>query len=247
MKKVEAVNKRNEKEFVLTFLEDGKVLSLDIASGKEKEISMKTVKRWFVVGKEVENDEMTIFDQVEAPVVEEIKAPVVEEIKAPVVEEAEIEVATADVKKEYVYEYLYRGFSLGCQPNGFISHDDSFGRFGSVTYDRQLTAAEIESYELKEIQEQPEIQVIPSKPESKERKHSRTAIKKDGTQREDKFRPKLTEEKAYEILVAFHTGSKKSHIAKDFEVSFRTVTCIIEGLMWKDVYSKFHNQLKGAI
>lgn len=233
MKKVEAVNKRNEKEFVLTFLEDGKVLSLDIASGKEKEISMKTVKRWFVVGKEIENDEITIFDQVE--------------VETPVVEEAEIEVATAEVKKEYVYEYLYRGFSLGCQPNGFISHDDSFGRFGSVTYDRQLTAAEIESYELKEIQEQPEIQVIPSKPESKERKHSRTAIKKDGTQREDKFRPKLTAEKAYEILVAFHTGSKKSHIAKDFEVSFRTVTCIVEGLMWKDVYAKFHNQLKGAI
>ena len=191
MKKFNAVNTRNGREFVLTFLEDGKVLSFDKEKNKEKEISDKTVKRWFKVGQEI-------------------------------VEKKEVKKAA---KKKFVYEYLYRGFSIGCQPKGFIEHDDSFGRFGSVTYDRKLTEDELSSYELKEV--------------IKSRQHSRSEIKKDGTKRNDKFRPKLSAEQALEILEQFHSGVIKAQLARDYEVSYRTITCIVEGIMWKDVFAKF--------
>lgn len=213
MKKFNAINKRNQKAFVLTFLEDGKVLALDLASGKEKEISNLTVKRWYEVGAEIESNEPTIFDQVEEE----------------------------EVKNVYTYVYRLRGFSLGCQPKGFISHNDKEGRHGSVSYDRALTKKEMDDYELILLD------VNEDEPEKIERKHSRISVKKDGSVRNDKFRPKLDSEQAYDILVAYHEGSKKSHIAKEYGVSFRTVTCIVEGLMWKDVYKKFHNQLKGVI
>ena len=216
MKKFNAVNKRNQKAFVLTFLEDGKVLALDVQSGKEKEISAATVKRWYEVGMEIESNEPTIFDQVEE----------VEEVK----EESNL----------YEYVYRFRGFSLGCQPKGFVSHNDKEGRFGSVTYDRSLTKEEMDQYELILL----DIEVEEPK---KEKKHSRTIVKKDGSIRNDKFRSKLDEDQVYNILVSYHEGSKKSHIAKDYGVSFRTITCIVEGLMWKDVYKKFHNDLNSSL
>lgn len=75
------------------------------------------------------------------------------------------------------------------------------------------------------------------------KQHSRSEVKKDGTVRQDKFKPKLTAEKAYEILAAYHEqGVIKAQLARDFEVSYRTVTCIIEGLMWKDVFAAYHNK-----
>lgn len=53
--------------------------------------------------------------------------------------------------KLYWYEYLFRGFSIGCQPKGFIERDDEYGRFGAIAYDRALTEKELSEYELKQI------------------------------------------------------------------------------------------------
>jgi hypothetical protein len=53
--------------------------------------------------------------------------------------------------------------------------------------------------------------------------------------RTDKFRPKLTPEQVLEIREKHKKGSKKSHLAKEYNVSFRTITCIVEYLMWKKV------------
>ena len=52
---------------------------------------------------------------------------------------------------KYWYEYKLRGFSVGCQPKGFVDKDLSTGRYGAVAYDRPLTDHEIEEYELKPI------------------------------------------------------------------------------------------------
>lgn len=53
-----------------------------------------------------------------------------------------------DINNLYWYEYRLRGFSLGCQPSDFISHNDSIGMHGIVSYNRQLTDMEISDYEL---------------------------------------------------------------------------------------------------
>ena len=151
MKKFNAVNKRNQKGFILSYLEDGKIMALDVVTGKEKEITEATIKRWYEIGKEI----------------------------------------LPEVKKIYTYEYLYRGFSFGCQPRGFIDHDDSYGRFGSVSYDRKLTEKDLEEFELVEVKK------------GSHRQHSRSVVKKDGSVRNDKFRPKLDADQAYEILNAY--------------------------------------------
>ncbi len=54
--------------------------------------------------------------------------------------------------KRYWYEYRLRGFSLGCQPKGFVETDSSLGRHGAVAYDRPLTKQEIDEYELNPIE-----------------------------------------------------------------------------------------------
>jgi|SRR5690625_2607461 len=51
----------------------------------------------------------------------------------------------------YWYEYIHRGFSLGCQPKGFIDREDDKGRFGWIAYDRELTEQEINDYELRPV------------------------------------------------------------------------------------------------
>ena len=51
----------------------------------------------------------------------------------------------------YWYEYIYRGFSPGCQPEGFIDKDNEKGRFGWIAYDRELTEQEINDYELRPV------------------------------------------------------------------------------------------------
>lgn len=60
-------------------------------------------------------------------------------------------------------------------------------------------------------------------------------VKQDGTVREDKFRSKLDVEQVIEIRAKYKEGAKKSHLAKEYGVSFRTITCIVERLMWKHV------------
>jgi len=52
-----------------------------------------------------------------------------------------------DVKLNW-YEYRLRGFSIGCQPKGFIKHNDKVGKHGIVAYDRILTDDELNEYEL---------------------------------------------------------------------------------------------------
>ena len=55
----------------------------------------------------------------------------------------------------YRYGMRYRGFSPGCQPRGVIERmDDPSGRYYDIlVYDRPLTAAEVNDYELEEIKE----------------------------------------------------------------------------------------------
>lgn len=52
----------------------------------------------------------------------------------------------------YWYEYIHRGLSLGCQPKGFVDHDESKGKFGWVAYDRELTDKEMSDYELRKVE-----------------------------------------------------------------------------------------------
>lgn len=52
-------------------------------------------------------------------------------------------------EKLYWYEYLYRGFSPGCQPKGHIDINHTKGKFGIIAYDRELTEQEIKDYELR--------------------------------------------------------------------------------------------------
>lgn len=49
---------------------------------------------------------------------------------------------------KYWYTYRLRGFSIGCQPKGFVDSDETVGRFGAIAYDRPLTEAECYEYEL---------------------------------------------------------------------------------------------------
>lgn len=57
--------------------------------------------------------------------------------------------------KVYRYTYKYRGFSIGCQPkDGFIEHKEGQGYdYGIIVYSRELTAKEIEDYELIDLNE----------------------------------------------------------------------------------------------
>lgn len=61
------------------------------------------------------------------------------------------------------------------------------------------------------------------------------ATKKDGSKRKDDFRPKLDVDQVLEIRAKFREGVKKSHLAREYNVSFRTITCIVEYIMWKHV------------
>jgi hypothetical protein len=49
------------------------------------------------------------------------------------------------------YKYKFRGHSIGCQPDDFVSHDVQIGKFGAVAYDRELTEEEIQAYELEPV------------------------------------------------------------------------------------------------
>ncbi|PEA25898.1 hypothetical protein CN984_12615 [Bacillus cereus] len=51
-------------------------------------------------------------------------------------------------RKLYWYTYRLRGFSLGCQPNGFVGQDEKIGKLGAVIYERELTVKEKSDYEL---------------------------------------------------------------------------------------------------
>ena len=48
----------------------------------------------------------------------------------------------------FKYTYRTRGFSIGCQPKGFIKFEEGEHEFETIYYDRKLTKKEIEEYEL---------------------------------------------------------------------------------------------------
>lgn len=57
----------------------------------------------------------------------------------------------------YRYGMRLRGFSIGCQPKGGLiaREDDPTGRYYDIlVYDRELTAKELENYELDRINEE---------------------------------------------------------------------------------------------
>jgi hypothetical protein len=49
------------------------------------------------------------------------------------------------------YTYRLRGFSLGCQPDDFVSYDRLIGKHGAVAYERELTEEELDQYELEPV------------------------------------------------------------------------------------------------
>jgi hypothetical protein len=70
---------------------------------------------------------------------------------------------------KYWYKYKHRGFSLGCQPKGFVDTDNGqfAGRFGAVAYDRELTAEEVNEYELEPWYKDEPVAVAPKPVEEK--------------------------------------------------------------------------------
>ena len=58
-----------------------------------------------------------------------------------------------EIPEEYKYGMRLRGYSPGAQPKGVLRReDDTSGKYHDIiVYDHQLSAAEIESYELDEL------------------------------------------------------------------------------------------------
>jgi hypothetical protein len=52
------------------------------------------------------------------------------------------------VDAKYWYQYKFRGLSIGCQPDDFVDHDGSIGKFGAISYARPLTEKEVKEFEL---------------------------------------------------------------------------------------------------
>lgn len=179
MKKFNAVNKRNDKEFIVTMMED-KAITVDKESGKEKEVSLSTIKRWFELGEEI----------------------------------VEVKKEEKKVKKEkkaklHWYAYRLRGFSLGCQPNGFVKHDpEKGGNFGAIAYDRKLSAQEISDFELQPM----------------------TAAKKQKSSADG--RKKLTEEQVYEVRAKFADGQSKASLAREYGMSYSGIHWVVNGNTW---------------
>lgn len=58
-----------------------------------------------------------------------------------------------EIPEEYKYGMRLRGYSPGAQPKGVLRReDDTSGKYHDIiVYDRQLSAAEVASYELDEL------------------------------------------------------------------------------------------------
>lgn len=58
-----------------------------------------------------------------------------------------------EILEEYKYGMRLRGYSPGAQPKGVLRReDDTSGKYHDIiVYDRQLSAAEVASYELDEL------------------------------------------------------------------------------------------------
>lgn len=49
------------------------------------------------------------------------------------------------------YAYRLRGFSPGCQPDGWAELDHGYGRLGAIAYRKPLTAKQRDDYELEKL------------------------------------------------------------------------------------------------
>lgn len=64
------------------------------------------------------------------------------------IQEEQKEIQEQKENKIYWYEFRLRGFSLGCQPNGWIDRNENMGRWGIIAYDRELSVSECYEYDL---------------------------------------------------------------------------------------------------
>jgi hypothetical protein len=55
------------------------------------------------------------------------------------------------MKELFWYEFRFRGFSPSCQPKGHAEVNHDIGKWGAIAYDRELTSAELDKYELRKI------------------------------------------------------------------------------------------------
>lgn len=84
-----------------------------------------------------------------------------------------------DEQKEYRYGMRLRGFSIGCQPlKGLVdASEDPEGKYYNIlTYDRELSEAELEQYELDDLQPtQPNLQIVRQRVGISQRKLAKAA------------------------------------------------------------------------
>ena len=114
---------------------------------EEPEVLIQTTAQG---GKTPEGMLKVIEQQQAAIVAANIIRVIVEGFHASDAAEAEAEAEAEDVPaEEFKYEMLSRPVSPGAQPKGFVSFDEDEGNnWGTVTYDRQLTNAELAEYEM---------------------------------------------------------------------------------------------------
>ncbi|MCU6603834.1 hypothetical protein OCO53_25675 [Peribacillus frigoritolerans] len=108
--------------------------------------------------------------------------------------------------KLHWYEYQYRGFSIGCQPNGFVKNDPEHGKFGAIAYERKLTDEELESFELKSM-----------------------------TKSKSSAPIKFTDEQVRYIRAEVAGGRTKKSLAEEFGVSWNSIHYIIIKKFYADV------------
>lgn len=85
-------------------------------------------------------------------------------------------------------------------------------------------------------------EIVEKKAAEKKKRNARTEVKLDGSIRQDKFKPKMNADQVLQMLKDYDAGVIKAQLARDYQVSYRTVTCVVEGLMWKDVFSEYHTK-----
>jgi len=54
------------------------------------------------------------------------------------------------MSEKFWYEMKLRPIGIGCQPKGMIEFNEDRGSWGIVAYDRELTAKELDDYDMLE-------------------------------------------------------------------------------------------------
>lgn len=181
MKRFNATHRKNGKHYILSFLDNGKIRAYDIEGQERTTISKPTVKRWYLIGDEIKPGKAARDTRKKLTIqqVEEVRKKhsdgqsIISLSKeygmsysgmywickgatwADMDKEREQQKKFEEIRKKQLhwYEYIRRGFSIGCQPRGFVDHNDDVGRWGIVAYDRPLTVKEMDKFELREYHE----------------------------------------------------------------------------------------------